>query len=95
MRAIISKLLVGAAALAIACAPLAASAQQNDWHHNGGNMQRPGPVHRDVHYGYGRPGFHRYNEGYYGNAPGGFRGYYHNGRWFHHRRQQAGIFLYF
>jgi hypothetical protein len=97
MHSLINKLVVGAATLAIASAPLVASAQ--DWHHDGGPREHvvvhERIVNRNVHYGYGRPVYHRWHEGYYGVAPAGFHGYYHNGAWYHHRRQQAGIFIYF
>lgn len=88
MKNIISKLAIGAAALAIASAPLAASAQ--DWHHDRNVHQRI--VHRDVRY-YNNT--HRWHEGYYGTAPAGWRGYYHNGGWYHHRRMRNGIYIYF
>jgi hypothetical protein len=48
-----------------------------------------------------RYGWHRdggapvlYN-GYYGWAPGGYRGYYSQGRWFEHRRWGNGFWIYF
>jgi hypothetical protein len=99
MNPLIKKLVIGAATLAIACAPLAASAQ--DWHQNGnhgpnnhGHYQQRGNGHysgRPVYH----PVYHRWNEGYYGLAPAGFHGYYHNGGWYHHRRYQGGIAIYF
>jgi hypothetical protein len=94
MNALIKNVLIGAATVAIAAAPLAASAQQ--WH-NGQNDHR-GQWHGNVHYnnGYHHPyKNNRWHEGYYGVAPGGFHGYYHNGGWYHHRRFQSGIWLYF
>jgi hypothetical protein len=93
MNALIKNILIGAATVAIAAAPLAASAQQ--WH-NGQNDHR-GQWHGNVHYnnGYHHPYNNRWHEGYYGVAPGGFHGYYHNGGWYHHRRFQSGIWLYF
>ncbi len=94
MNSLLKKLAVGAATFAIASAPLVASAQ--DWHHNGPHdrVVHERIVQHNVHYGH-RPVYHRWNEGYYGVAPGGFRGYYHNGAWYHHRRTQAGVFIYF
>ena len=91
MKQLISKLAIGAAALAIASAPLAASAQ--DWHHDRDMHQRI--VHRDVRYSNNIHRYHRYHEGYYGYAPAGFQGYYHNGGWYHHRQNRNGIFIYF
>jgi len=46
--------------------------------------------------GYARP-FHRrtYANGYFGPAPAGFNGYYWNGGWYHHRRWNGGVWLYF
>ena len=94
MKSIVSKLLVGAATLAIAGAPLVASAQ--DWHHDRAWVQRQRVEQREARYReLHRPVYRRYNEGFYGRAPGGYFGYYHNGGWYRHRRQQAGIWLYF
>ena len=36
-----------------------------------------------------------YDNGYFGLAPGGFSGYYWNGGWYHHRRWNGGVWLYF
>jgi hypothetical protein len=95
MKSIVTKLLVGAATLAIASTPLVASAE--DWHHDNGRGEHERYVHRDDRYreSFRRPVYHRYHEGYYGYAPGGFNGYYHNGGWYRHRRPQAGIWIYF
>lgn len=59
-------------------------------------MEHQRVVHRDVRYynNVHRPVYHR-AYGFYGAAPGGWSGYYHNGGWFHHRRAQNGIFIYF
>jgi hypothetical protein len=94
MKSFMQKIAIGAATLAIVAAPLAASAQ--DWHHDQSRNEHERIVHRDVHYhNVHRPVYRRYNEGYYGWAPAGFNGYYHNGGWYRHRRQQAGIWIYF
>lgn len=97
MKPLINKLLAGFATLAIAGAPLVASAQ--DWHHDHdrGRVEHQRIVHRDERsYNNGhRQVYRHYNEGFYGPAPAGFSGYYHNGGWYHHRRQQSGIFIYF
>jgi hypothetical protein len=108
MKSLISKLLVGLAGLAIVSAPLAASAQ--DWHggndrgsvqrnDNHGNYQNRGGDFRRgnerYRVGYARPYRQPYVNGYFGFAPGGFQGYYWNGGWFHHRRWNGGVWLYF
>jgi hypothetical protein len=85
MKQLISKLAIGAAALAIASAPLAASAQ--DWHHDRNVHQRV--VHREMR------NDRRWHEGYRGASPAGWNGYYHNGGWYHNRRMRNGIYIYF
>jgi hypothetical protein len=107
MKSLANKLLVGLAGLAIASVPLAASAQ--DFHgHDRGSVQRNdnrgraenrGNFQRgDSHYrvSYSRPVYQQpYVNGYFGYAPGGFQGYYSNGGWFHHRRWNGGVWIYF
>jgi hypothetical protein len=110
MKSLIGKIIIGAAGLALATAPLAASAQDGYGHANasrGGYTQRSGGYARGGGYqrgGYGRSGGVRFNvgysqpvyqEGYYGWAPGGYQGYYSNGNWYHHRRWHGGIWIYF
>src|SRR5471032_1438984 len=103
MKALIKKIVIGAAGLMIAAAPLAASAQ--NWHDDHaarpGNYQRGGNEHRDWHGGgYARPVYRTayrggYVNGYFGWSPGGFQGYYWNGGWYHHRRWNGGLWIYF
>jgi hypothetical protein len=104
MKALIKNIVIGATGLLLAAAPLAASAQT--WHDHGrdqraGNYQRGGYEHRDWHGGgYARPVYRSayqpaYVNGYFGWAPGGFQGYYSNGGWYHHRRWNGGVWLYF
>ena len=96
MNALIKNILIGAATVAIAAAPLAASAQQWQNGQNNNHGQWHGNAHNNGYHQNYRPNYnHRWHEGYYGVAPGGFHGYYHNGGWYHHRRFQGGIFLYF
>jgi hypothetical protein len=92
MNTLVKKLIVAATGLALAAAPLAASAQ--NWHNGGGD--RGG--YRDNRGGqaYSRPVYTApYVNGYFGFAPGGFQGYYYNGGWYHHRRWSGGIWIYF
>ena len=116
MKSLINKIIIGAAGLALASAPLAASAQGWQGHgsdtrggytqRGGGNDQRAGGYERGggyqrggywgsgvrVNVGYSQP---VYSEGYYGWAPGGFQGYFWNGNWYHHRRWNGGVWIYF
>jgi hypothetical protein len=65
---------------------LAASAQSWQGHgadHRGGYTQRGGG------------NYQRGGGGYYGWAPGGFPGYFWNGNWYHHRRWNGGVWIYF
>jgi hypothetical protein len=106
MKALIKNIVIGAAGLVIAAAPLAASAQ--NWHDDHGARpgnyqrdQRGGSDHRDYRGGsYSRPVYRSayqpaYDNGYFGWAPGGFQGYYSNGGWYHHRRWSGGVWIYF
>jgi hypothetical protein len=106
MKLLVNKLLAGLAGLAIATSvPMAASAQT--WHDNGNHTvyraDRRGDVryerrHADERYTvrYAYPVYHRpYVNGYFGWAPAGFQGYFWNGRWYHHRRWNSGVWLYF
>jgi hypothetical protein len=109
MKAIITKILAAAATLVLASAPLAASAQNWSGHDHDGNrggyVQRGGGyTHRGGEYvrgggyyrGYGRPIYAQpYVNGYFGFAPGGFQGFFWNGGWYHHRRWNGGVWLYF
>ncbi len=107
MNSLVTKLLVGLAGLTLASAPLAASAQNWDNGHgnhgaaashdnragNHGGFQRGSANYR---VSYGRPQHQQhYANGYYGVAPGGFSGYYWNGGWYHHRRWNGGVWIYF
>jgi hypothetical protein len=106
MKSLVNKLLLGLAGLAIASVPLAASAQtyhnddrgsyqRND---NRGHADNRGNVQSgDNRYrvSYSRPVRQSYVDGYFGYAPGGFQGYYSNGGWYHHRRWNGGVWLYF
>lgn len=68
--------------------------------YNGGNrggyQARGDWGHRGYAYGggyaYAAPA---YVNGYFGWAPGGFQGWYYNGGWYHHRRWNGGIWIYF
>lgn len=103
MKPLVKNLIAGIAGLAIVTSvPLAASAQT--WHDNGDHRAayrdhrgdvRYEPRHVDVRYV--RPVYHRpsYVNGYFGWAPAGFQGYFWNGRWYHHRRWHAGVWIYF
>jgi hypothetical protein len=107
MKSLVNKLLVGLAGLAIVSVPLTASAQgyhdgdrgsyqrNDDRGHadNRGNFRRGDSNYR---VSYSRPVYSQpYVEGYFGLAPGGFQGYYSNGGWYHHRRWNGGVWLYF
>lgn len=107
MKSLVNKVLVGLAGLAIASIPLAASAQPHQDHDRGrvsrhddrGRFANRDDFRRgDDRYrvSYARPVYQRpYVNGYFGYAPGGFRGYYWNGGWYHQRRWNAGVWLYF
>jgi hypothetical protein len=126
MKSIISKIIVGAAGLMLATAPLAASAQSWQGHgstNRGGYTQRGGSGYQrgssgyqrgggyargggydrggwgggvHVNVGYSQPVYQPpYDDGYYGWAPGGFQGYFWNGNWYHHRRWNGGVWIYF
>jgi uncharacterized membrane protein len=109
MKTLIKNIVIGAAGLMLAAAPLAASAQSWHDHDRGqgrGNYQRGDYDrghydHRDWHGGgYARPVYQEaypqpYVNGYFGWAPGGFQGYYWNGGWYQHRRWNGGVWLYF
>lgn len=111
MKSLTSKILIGAVGLVLATAPLAASAQSWQGHDNGrGSYQRNDDRGRNQHEDHGRydrrdrddryrherPVYReRYDNGYYGRAPGGFQGYYSNGNWYHNRRWNGGIWIYF
>jgi hypothetical protein len=113
MKSLVNKILIGAAGLVLAAAPLAASA--DTWH---GHDSDRGGYHRDDGRGYDRDRdrdrferrdrddrvrFERerpvyrgpFVNGYFGWAPGGFQGYYWNGNWYHHRRWNGGVWIYF
>jgi hypothetical protein len=107
---LLTRIAVGVAALTLAAAPLAASA--DDWHggdhdrgnagyHDRGNWgyhdrDRDRDDWRRHDWGYARPVYQqRYVNGYFGLAPGGFRGYFYNGGWYQHRRWNGGIWIYF
>jgi hypothetical protein len=104
MTTIAKKLIVGVAGLLIAGMPLVASAQNFD---NGPASRSDSRGHYDKNGNYVKPGVERrvtyshqvhrqaYAEGFFGAAPGGWQGYYHNGNWYHHRRMNAGVWLYF
>ncbi len=106
MKPLVNKLIAGLAGLAIATSvPLAASAQP--WHDDGNRVVyrdhrgdvRYEPRHVDQRYTvrYARPVYRPapYVNGYFGWAPAGFQGYFWNGQWYHHRRWNAGIWIYF
>jgi hypothetical protein len=114
MKSFVSKLLIGLAGLALASAPLAASAQNSDAHgHDNGGYRSNGDRGRDAgrggfvrggngyRVGYAQPAYQRpnyaqsYVNGYFGFAPGGFQGYFWNGGWYHHRRWNGGVWIYF
>jgi hypothetical protein len=106
MKSIVNKLLAGLAGLAIVGVPLAASAQTYRDHDRGGyqrndnrgRVENRGDIRRgDDRYrvSYSRPVYRTYDNGYYGAAPGGFQGYYWNGGWYHHRRWNGGVWIYF
>ena len=107
MNTLIKKIIVGAAGLVLAAAPLAASAQSS---HDRGNdrgsyrdnrgYDNRGQAPRDRddrgRWADQRPVYTApYVNGYFGLAPGGFQGYYNNGGWYQHRRWDAGIWIYF
>ena len=107
MNTLAKKIIIGAAGLVLAAAPLAANAQ--GWHNGdrdrGGHYDRRGDDHRwqerrdrddRGRWRYERPVYTApYVNGYFGWAPGGFQGYYYNGGWYQHRRWSGGIWLYF
>jgi hypothetical protein len=110
MKQFAAKLLIALFGLSLATAPLAASAAQwgvgvnvggvRAGYHNGWGGPPPPAWHHG--YGYGHPYYgHRpyyrpaVYEGYYGAAPGGYYGYYSHGNWYHHRRWNGGVWLYF
>lgn len=111
MKSLISKILIGAAGLALATAPLAADAQSWQGHGNdnrGGYNQRGYDRGRDGDHDRGRDwrggDWRGYTQpvyqapvvnGYFGWAPGGFQGYYSNGNWYQHRRWNGGVWIYF
>jgi Ni/Co efflux regulator RcnB len=104
MKALIKNIVIGAAGLVIAAAPLAASAQDRHDHgrdQRAAQYERGGDVHRDWHGGgYVRPVYRTayrpgFVNGYFGWSPGGFQGYYWNGGWYHHRRWNGGVWIYF
>ena len=93
MKSLVNKILIGAAGLVLAAAPLAASA--DTWH---GHDSDRGGYHRDdrVRFERERPVYRGpFVNGYFGWAPGGFQGYYWNGNWYHHRRWNGGVWIYF
>jgi hypothetical protein len=105
MTSSISKtFLVAIAGLLIAGMPLAASAQNFD---NGPASRSDPRGHYDKNGNYVKPGVERrdspsgkvrrqqYAEGFFGAAPGGWQGYFHGGSWYHHRRKNAGVWLYY
>jgi hypothetical protein len=108
MKSLLTKILIGAAGLVLAAAPLTASAQ--DWHgqqndrgayrshdNRGHANQRTDDRGRDyrTNRDYRDVRYRGYANGYYGRAPGGFQGYYSNGNWYHNRRWNGGIWVYF
>jgi hypothetical protein len=103
MKSLVNKLIAGLAGLAVATTlPLAASAQT--WHDNDHRYDHRPPVRHETvvrterryPVAYGHPGYRApYANGYYGWAPAGYQGYFWNGRWYHHRRMNAGIWIYF
>ncbi len=108
MNTLIKNIVIGATGLVLAAAPLAASAQGYDHgrdqrgatYQRGNSDQRGNYDHRDNRGGYGRPEYRSgyqpaYVNGYFGWAPGGFQGYYWNGGWYHHRRWNGGVWIYF
>jgi hypothetical protein len=74
------------------------SYQRNDdrGRDRGDDRSRSERNYRDDRYRNDRPVYReRYDDGYYGRAPGGFQGYYSNGNWYHNRRWNGGIWIYF
>ena len=61
---------------------------RGDWGHRGygygGGYAYAAPVYQPP-----------YVDGYFGWAPSGFQGWYHDGGWYHHRRWNGGIWIYF
>jgi hypothetical protein len=94
MKTTITKCLIAAFGLALATAPLAASAET--WGDRDHDHDRGRVVVERVQY---RPEIiverPRFVEGFYGFAPAGFYGYFHEGQWFHHRRWGNGFWIYF
>lgn len=45
--------------------------------------------------GYTQPVYQEPVDGYFGWSPDGFQGYYWNGNWYHHRRWNGGVWIYF
>jgi Ni/Co efflux regulator RcnB len=111
MNSLVNKFLIGLAGLAIATVPLAASAQSYHNDDRGSYQRNDNRGHADNRRDNQRGDYQRgdsryrgddsrqdggsYANGYYGYAPGGFQGYYSNGGWYHHRRWNAGVWLYF
>jgi hypothetical protein len=104
MASISKKLLVGIIGLLVAGMPLVASAQNFD---NGPASRTDPRGHYDKNGNYVPPSVERrgnppkhvrrqaYAEGYFGAAPGGWQGYFHDGGWYHHRHKSGGVWHYY